>query len=87
MWTWQGEGGYQMSILLHKPYFVKLSTKGEGIKNVQKTVHMVYGWPIAAWEKCIFGLKMASLNAGRFSTLSWSNLQSRMDSFLRLLGL
>ena len=25
-WTWQG--GCQMSILLHKPYLVKLSTKG-----------------------------------------------------------
>ena len=24
---------------------VKCFTKGEGVKNVQKTVHMVYGWP------------------------------------------
>ena len=26
----------QMSILLHKPYLVKWSTKGEGVKNFQK---------------------------------------------------
>ena len=33
-----------MFILLHKPYFIKWSIKGEGIKNVQKTVHMIYVW-------------------------------------------
>ena len=38
-----GEGVYQMSILLHKPYQVKLSTKGGGgQKYPKKTVHMVY---------------------------------------------
>ena len=43
MWTWQGEGGYQMSILLHKPYLIQWPTKGRvGDENVQKTVHMVY---------------------------------------------
>ena len=37
-----------MSIVLHKPYLVKLSTKqrGEGVKNVLKTVHMVYELPL-----------------------------------------
>ena len=36
-----------MSILLHKPYLVKWSTKGGGgVKNVQKSVHMVYGRPL-----------------------------------------
>ena len=33
-----------MPILLHKPYFVKLSTNGEENK-MSKTVHMVYGCP------------------------------------------
>ena len=36
-------GGCQMSISLHKPYLVKWSTKGGGFKNVQKSVHKVYG--------------------------------------------
>ena len=27
MWTWQGEGFFQMSTLLHKPYLVKWSTR------------------------------------------------------------
>ena len=37
MWTWQGGGGVcQMSILLHKPYLVKLSTKGEGGSKMPK---------------------------------------------------
>ena len=37
-----GKGVYQFSILLHKPYQVNLSTKGEGVKNDQKSVHMLY---------------------------------------------
>ena len=40
-----GRGVSQMSMLLHKPYLVKWSTKGEGVTNIQKTVHMVYGCP------------------------------------------
>ena len=38
------EGGEvsQWSILLHI-YLVEWSTKGEGVINVQKTVHIVYG--------------------------------------------
>ena len=37
-----------MSILLHKPYLVKLSTKGGGgVKNAQNSVHMVYGRPLS----------------------------------------
>ena len=28
-----GEGGCQMSILLHKPYLVKWFSMGEGVKN------------------------------------------------------
>ena len=42
-----GEGGRgvaKCSILLHKLYFVKWSTK-ERVKNDQKTVHMVYEQP------------------------------------------
>ena len=46
---WQGERERervsQIFILLHKPYFVKLSTKGKGIRNVQKIVHVVYECP------------------------------------------
>ena len=43
MWTlWQGRrGGFQKSILLHKPYIAKWSTKGGGrVLNVQK----LYTW-------------------------------------------
>ena len=52
MWTWQGSslsgGGGQMSKIVHKPYLVKLSTKGGGgVKNVQKSVHMIYEWPLS----------------------------------------
>ena len=38
---WDG----QLTILLHKHYFVKVTTKGEGVKNNQKFGHVVYGWP------------------------------------------
>ena len=50
----RGKGVCQKSILLHKPYFVKWSTKWRGlgrgrgrggVQKVQKTVHMVYGRP------------------------------------------
>ena len=34
-----------MFILVNKTYIAKWSTKGRGVKNDQKTVHMVYGWP------------------------------------------
>ena len=34
-------------ILLHKPYLAKWSTKGEGVKNIQITVRLVYGWPLS----------------------------------------
>ena len=33
----------QRTILLHKPYLVKVTTKG--VKNTQKFDHVVYGWP------------------------------------------
>ena len=43
----RGEGVSQISMLQHKPYLVKWSTKGGGgVKNLQKTVHMVYGCPL-----------------------------------------
>ena len=57
MWTWKGGGGVsQMSMLLHKPYLVKWSTKGGGGSKISKKlstwfmdapfhVHMVYEWP------------------------------------------
>ena len=35
-----------MFIFLHKPYLLKWSTKGEGVKNVQKSVHKVYVRPL-----------------------------------------
>ena len=39
-----GGGVSQMTILLHKPYLVKVSTKGAGRgKNTQNFDHMVYG--------------------------------------------
>ena len=42
----EGEGVSQMSMLLHKPYLVKWSTKGGGGSKIsKKTVHMVYGCP------------------------------------------
>ena len=35
----------QMTIFLHKPYLVKVITKGgEGVKNTQKFDHVVYGF-------------------------------------------
>ena len=57
MWTWKGEGVKgrgvsQISILLHKPYLVKWSAKEGGVINVQKTVHMVYGWPLRGLPTC-----------------------------------
>ena len=33
-----------MTIILHNPYFVKGST-GEGVKNLKKKAHVVYGHP------------------------------------------
>ena len=39
----------QMIILLHKPYLVKVTTKGRGgVKNTQNFDHVVYGWPLSA---------------------------------------
>ena len=39
----------QLSILLHKPYLLKMvhdgGPGGEGGSNILKTVHMAYGWP------------------------------------------
>ena len=36
-----------MSKILHnKPYLEKWCTVGQGVKNVQKTAHMVYEWPL-----------------------------------------
>ena len=32
-----------MTILLHKPYLVQVTTNGEGFKNTQKIGHVVYG--------------------------------------------
>ena len=34
-----GKGLAKTTILLHKPYFVKWSKKGEGIKNVKRLSH------------------------------------------------
>ena len=39
-----GEGVSQINILLHKSYFVKVITQGEGARNIQKFDHLVYGW-------------------------------------------
>ena len=35
-----------MTISLHKPYLVKVTTKGEGVKNTQKFDHVVYKSPL-----------------------------------------
>ena len=35
-----------MSILLHKACLVKWSSRGEGVKNVQNSVYMIYGRPL-----------------------------------------
>ena len=40
-----------MTILLHKPYLIKVTTKGEGVKNTQKIDHVVYGWPLTFYVK------------------------------------
>ena len=40
-----------MTILLHKHYLVKVTTKGEGGQNTQKFDHAVYGWPHTEREK------------------------------------
>ena len=34
-----------MTILLHKSYLVKVTTKGEGSQNTQKFDHVIYGCP------------------------------------------
>ena len=47
-------GDAQMSILLHMSYLLKWPTKGDGGKNAQKTVHMVYGWPLLAYVVSIW---------------------------------
>ena len=35
-----------MSTLLHNPYRIKWSMKGEGVEKVQKTVYVVYEGPL-----------------------------------------
>ena len=44
----RGRGFSLMTILLHKPYLVKVTTKGGGggSKISKKFDHVVYGWPI-----------------------------------------
>ena len=43
----QGEGVNQMTILLHKSYFVRGSmNEEEGVQNNQKSDHVVYGCPL-----------------------------------------
>ena len=42
-----GEGGSWNVHFTNKAFLVKLSTKGgEGVKKVQKMVHMVCAWPL-----------------------------------------
>ena len=41
--SFEGRGFIQITLLLHKPYFVKVSMMGEGIKNIQKFALVVYG--------------------------------------------
>ena len=42
-----------MFMLLHKPYLVKLSTKGEVVKIVQKIVHIFYKGSLLAASSSI----------------------------------
>ena len=49
--SWEGRGVSQMTILLHKPYLVKVTTKGKGVQNTQKIDHVVYGWPLQGSSK------------------------------------
>ena len=44
----EGEGGGpKMSTTLHKLiYLVNLSTNGEGVKKDQKSVNVIYGYPL-----------------------------------------
>ena len=40
-----------MTTLPHKPYLVKVSMKGGGGgRNIQKSVHVVYGYPLISHE-------------------------------------
>ena len=43
-----GEGRRVHEMSTNKAHLVKLSTKGEGVKKVQKTVHMVRACPQTA---------------------------------------
>ena len=38
MWTAEGEGVSKMTILLHKPYVITVTTKGEGGSKIPKTL-------------------------------------------------
>lgn len=39
----RGDGISQMTILLHTPYLIKVTTKGGEGQNTQKIDHVVYG--------------------------------------------
>ena len=45
------------------PLFSKMVHKGEGVQNVQKTVHVVYGWPQREVEEFLH----------RIAFISWPN--------------
>ena len=52
----RGRGGNQIITLLHKPYLVKVSNEGEGVKNV------VYGWPLRRLhDRGMIGEKMGPM--------------------------
>ena len=69
----RGRGISKMTILLHKPYLVKLTMKWEGVKNTQKLPRGLWMTPgtqvmestnIFFWKKgykCLFILRMLRL--------------------------
>ena len=68
-----------LKLTSQKKYLVKWSTKGEGNKNVQKTVHMVYEWPLTMFShfcsKCFFLDEkiLSSINAVPHKKIHWKN--------------
>ena len=73
--SWREGEASQMTILLHKPYLVKVSTKGGGVvKNTQKFDHVVYGWPLWRITKLVNRFVIKAFQRNR-----WSLLISRND--------
>ena len=58
----------KMTTLLHKPYFLKVSTK---VKNTQKSVHVVYGWPLDPLPIYYKGKRTSGKNSRHEKLIFW----------------